>query len=157
MTEMSVIQRALADCWAVEVAGLAYYEALAERFAEHRGEANVLALVEKTTRDLIEPLARTHEVSIDHEAAGRGGYNAAQSASDWREAMENNLVFAPGTLQMFENLASALPENESALGEAVVEHERAQIAFFESVVAGESGDLSALHAYLERHGASRSS
>jgi hypothetical protein len=153
MTETSGLQRALAECWAGEVSGVTYYEALGKRFPERRHETDVLALVEKTTRDLIEAVARSYEVSIDHDAAERIGVEAAQSGSDWREVLENALAFTPDTLRMFENLADVLPENESALAQAVVEHERAQIALYESVVAGEPGDWSAIDAFLERHGA----
>ena len=155
MTETTVIQRALAECWAGEVSGVTYYEALGERFPERRHETDVLALVEKTTRDLIEAVARSYAVSIDHDAAERIGVEAAQSGSDWREVLENALAFTPDTLHMFENLADVLPQEESALGQAVVEHERAQIALYESVVAGEPGDWSAIDAFLERHGAGR--
>ena len=157
MAETSGLQRALAECWAGEVSGVTYYEALGERFPEHRQEADVLALVEKTTRDLIEAVARSYEVSIDHGAAERIGVEVAQSGNDWREVLENALVFAPYTLRMFENLAEVLPEKESALGQAVVEHERAQIALFESAVAGEPCDWSAIDVFLERHGAGRTS
>ena len=157
MSETSVLQSALAECWSGEVSGLTYYEALGERFPEHRHEADVLALVEKTTRDLIEAVARSYEVSIDHNAAERIGVEVAQSGSNWREALENALAYTPYTLRMFENLADLLPENESALAQAVVEHERAQIALYESVVAGEPCDWSAIDAFLERHGAARTS
>jgi len=81
----------------------------------------------------------------------------AQSGSDWREALEKALAFTPDTLRMFENLADVLPENESALGQAVVEHERAQIILYESVVAGEPSDWSAIDAFLERCGPGRTS
>ena len=157
MAETSVVQRALAECWAGEVSGVAYYEALGERFPEHRHEADVLVLVETTTRDLIEAVARNYEVSIDHDAAERVGVEVAQLGSDWREVLAKALAYTPDTLRMFENLADVLPENESALGQAVVEHERAQIALYESVVAGEPCDWSAIGAFLERHGAGRSS
>ena len=155
MADTSVVQRALAECWAGEVSGVTYYEALGERFPEHRREAEVLARVERTTRDLIEAVARSYEVSIDHDAAERIGVEVAQSGSDWREVLGNALAFTPNTLRMFENLADVLPENESALGQAVVEHERAQIALYESVVAGERCDWSAIDAFLERHGTGR--
>jgi len=157
MAETSGLQRALAECWAGEVSGVTYYEALGERFPEHRREADVLARVETTTRDLIEAVARSYEVSIDRDEAERIGVEAAQSGSNWREVLENALAFTPDTLRMFENLADVLPENESALAEAVVEHERAQIALYESVVAGEPSDWSAIDAFLERHGAGRTS
>jgi hypothetical protein len=157
MAEITVLQRALAECWAGEVSGLTYYEALGDRFPEHRHEADVLALVEKTTRDLIEAVARSYAVSIDHEAAERIGVEVAQSGSDWREVLEKALAYTPDTLRMFENLADVLPENESDLAQAVVEHERAQIALYESVVAGEPCDWSAIDAFLERHGADRTS
>jgi hypothetical protein len=157
VAEASVVQRALAECWAGEVSGVTYYEALGERFPEHRQEADVLALVEKTTRDLIEAVARSYEVSIDHDAAERIGVEAAQSGSDWREVLANALAYTPETLRMFENLADVLPANESALAQAVVEHERAQIALYESVVAGEPSDWSAIDAFLERYGAGRTS
>ena len=157
MAETSVVQRALAECWAGEVSGVTYYEALGERFPEHRHEADVLVLVEKTTRDLIGAVARSYEVSINYDAAERIGVEAAQSGSDWREVLENALAFTPDTLKMFENLADVLPANESTLAHAVVEHERAQITLYESVVAGEPGDWSAIDAFLERYGAGRTS
>src|SRR5439155_3338327 len=116
------------------------------RFPEHREEADVLALVEKTTRDLIEAVARRYEVSIDHEAAERIGVEVAQLGSEWPEVLAKALEFAPYTLTMFENLADVLPEDESALGQAVVEHERAQIVLFESAVAGKPYDWSAIDA-----------
>ena len=157
MAETSVVQGALAECWEVEVAGVAYYETLGERFPEHRHEADVLALVEKTTRDLIAPVAHKYDVSIDDDAVARAGVEFAKSGGDWREVLESSLAVATHTLRMFENLADVLPEEESALASAVVEHERAQIVWFENAVAGEPYDWSAIDAYLERHGARRTS
>jgi len=157
MVEVSVLQRALGECWAAEVSGVAYYEALGERLLEHRQEFGVLALVEKTTRDLIEAVARRYEVSIDHGAAERIGVAVAEVGNDWREVLENALGYTPDTLRMYTNLADVLPEKESALGEAIVEHERAQIVSFESAVAGRRDDWSAIDAFLERHCARRPS
>ena len=153
MGETSVVQGALAECWEVEVAGVVYYEALGERFPEHRHEANVLALVEETTRDLIAPVAHRYEVSIDHDAVERAGVEFANVGGDWREVLESASAVAAHTLQMFENLADVLPIEESALAQAVVEHERAQIVWFESAIAGKPYDWSPIDAYLERHGA----
>ena len=152
MAETSVIQSALAECWAGEVSGLAYYEALGQRFPEHRDEADVLALVEQTTCDLIEVVARRYEVSIDHDAAEKIGVEVAEFGNDWREVLAQALAFTPETLRMFENLADVLPENESALGQAVIEHERAQITLYESIVAGGPDDWSAIRSYLKQHG-----
>ena len=157
MVEVSVLQRALSECWAAEVSGVTYYEALGERFPDHRQEFDVLALVEKTTRDLIEVVARSYEVSIDHGEAERIGVEVAQVGSDWREVLENALAYTPDTLRMYTNLADVLPEDESALGQAVVEHERAQIVLFECAVAGKADDWSAIDAFLEQHGAHRPS
>jgi hypothetical protein len=72
------LEHALGECWAAEVSGVAYYEALGERFPEHRDETEVLALVEKTTRDLIEAVVRRCDVSIDHAAGERMGIEVAQ-------------------------------------------------------------------------------
>lgn len=151
IVEVTVLQRALSECWAAEVSGVAYYEALGERFPEHRQEFDVLALVEKTTRDLIEIVARSYEVSIDHGAAERIGVAVAQVGSDWREVLETALAYTPDTLRMYTNLADVLPEGETALSQAVVEHERAQIVLFECAVAGKAYDWSAIDAFLERH------
>ena len=153
MVEASVVQRALSECWAAEVSGVAYYETLAGRFPDHRRDFDVLALVEKTTRDLIESVARRYEVSIDHGAAERIGVEVAQMGEDWRGVLENALAYTPETLRMYENLASVLPDDESVAGNAVVEHERAQIVLYKSVVAGTPDDWSAIEAFLERHGA----
>jgi rubrerythrin len=157
MWEMSAVQRALSECWAAEVSGVTYYEALGERFPDRRQAFDVLALVEKTTRDLIEPVARSYEVSIDHDTAERIGVEVAQVGNDWREVLENALGYTPDTLRMYTNLADVLPANESALGQAVVDHERAQIVLFESAVAGTSEDWSAIDAFLEQHWARRPS
>jgi hypothetical protein len=155
MAEPSVLERALSECWAAEVSGVAYYEALGERFPEHREEADVLALVERTTRDLIEAVARRYDVSIDHAAAEQIGIEVAQVGSSWRDALQNALGYTSDTLTMYTNLADVLPEGESVLADAIVKHERAQIALFESAAAGKQYDWSAIDAYLEQHGARR--
>ena len=155
MVEMDVLQQALSECWAAEVSGVSYYQALGERFPDHRQDFDVLVLVEETTRDLIESVARKYGVSIDEGAAERIGLEVAQVGNSWREVLENALAYTPDTLRMYTNLANVLPENESALGQAIVEHERAQIVLFESVVAGKPHAWSAIEAFLERHSASR--
>jgi len=152
MGEESDLQHALGECWAAEVSGVAYYQALGDRFPEHRQEFNVLALVERTTSDLIEAVARRYDVSIDHAAAERIGVEVAQVGNDWGEVLANALAYTPETLRMYENLATVLPEDESVVGQAVVEHEHAQIALFESAIAGKPYDWSAIDAFLERHG-----
>jgi hypothetical protein len=157
MGEASDVQRALGECWAAEVSGVTYYETLGERFPKHHQEFKVLALVEGTTRDLIEAVARRCNVSIDHGAAERIGAEVAQLGNTWGEVLENGLAYTPETLRMYENLANMLPEDESVVGQAIVEHERAQIVLFESVVAGKPDDWSAIDTFLERHGARRPS
>jgi hypothetical protein len=152
MAEASVLRDALGECWAAEVSGVAYYEALGQRFPEHRSEFDVLALVERTTRDLIEGVARTCDVSIDQREAERVGVDVAQLGNDWGEVLANALTYTPETLRMYQNLADVLPGHASAVGQAVVEHERAQIVLFESVVAGKPDDWSAIEAFLDRHG-----
>ena len=112
--------------------------------------------MEKTTRDLIEGVARSYEVSIDHDAAKRIGVSVAQVGSDWREALENALAYTPDTLRMYTNLADVLPDDESALGQAVVEHERAQIVLFECAVAGKAYDWSAIDSLSRAASAARS-
>ena len=157
MADANVLQRALGECWAAEVSGVAYYEALRDRFPEHGAEFDVLALVERTTRDLIEAVARRCEVSIDHGEAERIGVEVAQLGNSWGEVLGNALAYTPATLGMYQNLADVLPESESVVGQAVIEHERAQIVLFESAVAGKPDDWSAIDAFLERHGAARTS
>lgn len=157
MGEVSDLQRALRECWAAEVSGVAYYEALGERFPERRQEFNVLVLVERTTRDLIAAVARRCGVSIDHGEAERIGVEVAQLGNNWGEVLENALAYTPETLRMYDNLANALPEDEAVVGQAIVEHELAQIVLFESAVAGKPDDWSAINAFLERHGTRRPS
>jgi hypothetical protein len=153
MVDVNVLERALGECWAAEVSGVSYYETLGERLPDHRQEFDVLALVEKTTRDLIEAVARRYGVSIDPGEAERIGVEAAQSGNSWGEVLENALAYTPDTLRMFTNLADVLPEAECALGQAVVEHERAQIVLFECAVTGRANDWSAIDAFLEQQGA----
>ena len=132
MAEATAIQRALGECWAAEVSGVAYYEALRARFPEHAAEFDALALVERTTRDLIEAVARRCDVSIDQGEAERIGVEVSQLGNNWGEVLGNALAYTPATLVMYQNLADVLPEQESLVGQAVVEHERAQIVLFES-------------------------
>jgi rubrerythrin len=113
--------------------------------------------VEKTTRDLIEAVAREYEVSIDEGEAQRIGIEVAQSGNSWREVLENALAYTPDTLKMYTNLADVLPEDESALGQAIVDHERAQIVLFECVATGRPDDWSAIDGFLDRYGAHRHS
>ncbi len=151
MVEVDVLQRALSECWAAEVSGVSYYKALGERLPDHRQEFDVLASVEKTTRDLIEAVARRYGVSIDQDEAERIGAEVAEVGNDWKEVLANALAYTPDTLRMYTNLADVLPEEESALGEAVVEHERAQIVLFECAATGRANDWSAIDAFLDQH------
>jgi rubrerythrin len=157
MVEVDVLKRTLSECWAAELSGVSYYEALSERFPDHCQEFDVLALVEKTTRDLIEAVARKYGVSIDHGAAARIGIEVAQVGNSWREVLKNALAYTPDTLRMYTNLADVLPDDESALGQAIVEHERAQMVLFESADKGRANDWSAIDAFLDRHGVGRHS
>ena len=131
--------------------GCSYYRALGERFPDHCQEFDVLALVEKTTRDLVEAVARRYGASIDEDEAERIGVEVAQVGNDWKEVLANALAYTPDTLRMYTNLADVLPEEESALGEAVVEHERAQIVLFECAATGRTNDWSAIDAFLDQH------
>ena len=155
MGEVSDLQRALEECWAAEESGVTYYETLADRFPEHRQDFEVLALVERTTRDLIEGVAHRYDVSIDQADAERIGAEVAQLGTNWAEVLEKALSYTPETLRMYENLAHVLPEDDAFVGQAIVEHERAQIVLFESVIAGKPDDWSAIDAFLERHGVRR--
>jgi rubrerythrin len=150
MVEVDVLQRALSECWAAEVSGVSYYKALGERLPDHCQEFDVLVSVEMTTRDLIEAVARRYGVSIDQDEAERIGVAAAEGGNNWEEVLANALAYTPETLRMYTNLADVLPEEEAALGEAVVEHERAQIVLFESAVAGGANDWSAIDAFLDQ-------
>ncbi len=116
MVEVDVLESALSQCWAAEVSGASYYEALGERFPDQRQEFDVLALVERTTRDLIQAVARKYEVSIDQGAAQRIGIEVAKLGNSWREVLENALAYTPDTLRMYTKLADVLPADESALG-----------------------------------------
>jgi rubrerythrin len=151
MVEVNILRRALSECWAAEVSGVSYYAALGERFPEHRQDFDVLALVEATTRDLIEAVARRHGVSIDQYEAKRIGVEVAQLGNDWGEVLENALAYTPDTLRMYTNLADVLPEEEARLGQAVIEHERAQIVLFECAATGRADDWSAIDAFLDQH------
>jgi IS30 family transposase len=51
----------------------------------------------------------------------------AEQGNSWTEGLESALACTHETLRMYGNLANALHKDESALGKAVVEHERAQI------------------------------
>jgi rubrerythrin len=157
MVEVDVLRCALSECWAAEVSGVSYYEALGERFPDHRKEFDALALVEKTTRDLIEAVARKYEVTIDQGEAERIGIEVAQAGNSWREVLENALAYTPDTLKMYTNLADVLPEDESALGQAIVDHEHAQIVLFECAATGRPNDWSAIDGFLDRYGAHRHS
>ncbi len=151
MVDVDVLQRALSECWAAEVSGVSYYKTLSERLPDHCQEFDVLVSVERTTRDLIEAVARRYGVSIDHDEAERIGVEVAEVGNDWEEVLANALAYTPETLRMYTNLADALPDEESALGEAVVEHERAQIVLFESAATGRANDWSAIDAFLDQH------
>jgi hypothetical protein len=153
--EASDLQRALGECWSAEVSGVSYYEALSKRLPERRQEFGVLALVERTTRDIIEAVARRFEVSIDTAEAERVGSEVAKLGDTWGEVLRNALAYTPETMRMYQNLADLLPEGESAVGEAIVEHERAQIVLYESAVAGQPDDWSAIDAFLDRFGSRR--
>ena len=146
MVDVNVLERALSECWAAEVSGVSYYEALGESGSPISPlvKFDVLVLVEKTTRDLNEAVARRYGVSIDQGEAELIGVEAAQLGNDWGEVLENALAYTPDTLRMFTNLADVLPEEEFAWGQAVVENERAQMVLFVCAATGRANDWSAI-------------
>ena len=133
MAERADVVELLRQSWVAERAGVGYFDALAKRFAERAGALTTFRLVEQTTRNLIEPVARLHGVEpIDQEAAERGGARYADSqGDDWSSAVEAIRRDGPAGIAMFAQLAAALPEEEAALGVAVVEHEHALLQWFE--------------------------
>ena len=154
MAERPDVVELLRQSWVAERAGVGYFDALAKRFAERAGALTTFRLVEQTTRNLIEPVARLHGVEpIDQEAAERGGARYADSqGDDWSSAVEAMRRDGPTGIAMFAQLAAALPEEEAALGVAVVEHEHALLQWFEREATGKRGDMAPVIKYLSRHG-----
>jgi hypothetical protein len=102
MVDASVLRGALGECWAAEVSGIAYYEALGQRFPAHRDEFDTLALVERTTSELIEAVARSCNVTIDYGEAVVG-HERAQ-------------------IVLFESVVAGRPEDWSAIDAFLERH-----------------------------------
>src|SRR5438045_9068964 len=97
MAKVASLAELLRQSWTAEAAGVGYFDALAQRFAEQAEAMTIFRLVEQTTRDLIEPVARAHGVeSIDQEAAARGGAQYADSqGSDWANVLHSICAYCP--------------------------------------------------------------
>lgn len=134
------------DSYQGEVLGEAFFGLLAEREsdAERRGQLEILALLERATRELAEPLFDRHHLDRGDSAASR---QAAAELADgvaslsWDEFLGSFEPVISQFLEKYRQLAATSSDDEDRLvAEAYVAHELALAAFVRRSLGQEPGE-----------------
>lgn len=137
-----------------EVIGCAMYQALMKTAADPNSAAlQLLYDLERITADALRPLIRRHQVEVSETAATKEGRRLAQSlaARPWKEMWQETISLAEDYLTDFHRLVDALEDDEAAIGQQVLEHEEALIAFAHREIDGAPDATAPLHDYLQRY------
>ena len=137
-----------------EIAGEAYFAALAERVAEPDRKARMalLAAVERHAAAVVAPLLARHGLAPRSrpELAAEGRAEAAAEPGGWEALIAGMCRSFPAYIDEFESLEALAPEADRAALRRLTEHEHAAIAFLRREHAGDHASAEPLHAYLAR-------
>jgi hypothetical protein len=142
----------LKQAWEVEIGGVPYFSVLADRFPDHRDAFTLLARVEKVTGRLVEPIARAHGVAIDTAAILKGVRRYAERLEGTLGSIMNDgVTLGASYLEWYEELRALLAEEDAALADDLVAHERAAMHLMTCIAEGRSGGETLVTDYLARH------
>ena len=137
-----------------EVAGEAYFHALAEHFDEPgaRDKLHLLAEVERCAADSVRPLLAKHGLQQRDDAVlieeGRSHVARHQDLS-WHEMVTYMATRYPGYIDDFEGLEAMAPPEDLPALKILTEHEHAAIAFANKELAGDADSADPLHRYIK--------
>ena len=141
-----------------EIAGEAYFKALARGFSEpdHQEKLMLLAAVEQRTWKSLRRLISRHGLKPrDDTALAIRGVNWAEERAfqRWNDLMENMTTCYPGFIEKFKALHATGPDEDKDALQALVDHEVALLSFAEREVTGDTDSLSMVREYLAVAGA----
>ncbi|MEN9643587.1 MAG: hypothetical protein RL238_256 [Actinomycetota bacterium] len=142
----------LIRCYEGEVAGAAYFTALA---AAHEGPARSVlsrfADVERTTAAALLPLVQRHGLVVADadELRRRGEANAAvDSALGWDALVAEMCEHYPSYVPEFERLSAIAPLDDKAAMQVLVDHEVALVASVERIRDGRADALAPVDEFI---------
>jgi len=137
-----------------EIAGEAYYRALAERLPlpQQKTAMVLLAAVERHTAALVRPLIEKHGLNSrpDDVLEAEGRRDADQGPQDWDGLIATMRRTFPDYIPMFRALEGMAPPEDRPRLALMTAHEDAAIAFLEATAAGDPDPTGPLLAFLGR-------
>jgi hypothetical protein len=129
-----------------EVLGEALFGAMADREEnpEHRHQLEVLTLLERSTKELAEPVFETRGLDrgdTERTLATAAELAAALAGVSWDDFLRSIEPVTQEFLAKYRELVELAPDDaERAIAEAYVDHELALAAFAHRALGEESGD-----------------
>ena len=116
----------LKKSWVGEILGRSVFETLVEVIPADVRMWELLAALERTTADVIEPVGRADGMEVDKTALARAGAELARAASEagWggRNVLTGGLTIVAECRAIYEKLGSLLAEDEAWLADELVAH-----------------------------------
>ncbi len=135
-----------------EVAGIAYFNALAEICddPDQKTKMTLLAQVEQHTADIVAPLLTRHGLTPrgPDALAAEGAEDAARGPQDWHSLTQHMRQTFPGYIADFDRLERMAPPEDLHILKRMTEHEVVAIAFLELEAKKDPDSAAPLHRFL---------
>ena len=143
----------LLHAYEAEIAGEAYFTALAALFAEpgEQQKLMLLAAVEQRTWTTLGPLVRRHRlIPRDRAALAAQGETWVRERAfrRWNDLLKNMTTRYPGFVEKFKALEADGPQEDKQALNVLVRHEAALLAFAEQESAGAATSLAPVRTFL---------
>ena len=145
-------RKTLLDYYEEEIAGIAFFEALAGICTDpvHKAKLRLLAMVEQHTVDIVAPLIRRHGLvpRAGQTLVAEGKADAARGPQDWDGMIASMRKSFPGYIADFERLERMAPAQDVPILKRMTEHEVIAIAFLELEAQGDTDAVAPLNRFL---------
>lgn len=144
--------KVLLDYYEEEIAGVAYYEALADlcQDTDQKHKMKLLAQVEQHTADIVAPLIMRHGLTPrdTQTLVAEGRADAQNGPQDWHGMIAHMRNIFPGYIADFERLERMAPAHDLPILKRMTEHEVVAIAFLELEAIGAQDAVAPLTRFL---------
>lgn len=144
----------LQKAWEGEILGRTFFSGLADAAPTDAPMWELMVALESATAAMIEPIAAAHGVVIDEHAQVVEGEALVAGSRDLSrdDLLAATLAVIPGFLEMYRELATVLPPEETWLGDELVEHEQALAEALDAALHDRPNGTTRVVAYLARRG-----
>jgi dimethylamine/trimethylamine dehydrogenase len=145
-------RQTLLDYYEEEIAGVAYFDALADICTDpaHKAKMSLLARVEQHTVAIVAPLIAQYGLAPRDQQTlmSEGIVDARNGPQDWEGMIATMRRTFPGYIADFERLERLAPSQDVAILKRMTRHEVVAIAFLELEAKGDPDADAPLHRFL---------